>query len=148
MSKDTGNNFTNEFQETKTRKEREWEVSKCQSTLVHFVKEFNTVVTFSLPNLFRNILPLFHTVSKFMSVSWVTEQEVVPTIDRGPVDLFKHSLLLYLSFHIIENVSSSFLLHLPKWAVHKLNFWNGIFFSRWSRIYLGKFWDIAGSPPN
>lgn len=48
LNEDTGNHFRHKFEkETKTRKGR-GQVSICQSILVHFVKGFNTVITFSL----------------------------------------------------------------------------------------------------
>lgn len=131
LNEDTRNHFRHKFEkETKTRKGR-GQVSICQSILVHFIKGFNTVVPFSLTIPILIFFSLFHAVrKKFMSGSWVIEQEVVPTIHPGSVQEPSTSLSI-LQYHR-ECLIFSFLVHLLKWVIYHLSFWNGISFSNWS----------------
>lgn len=107
------------FRRRQTRKGRGREVSICQSILVPLVKEFNTVVAFSLPNPFLDIFfSFFHTVGKkFM---WVLNHWTRCSLHHQSwICTRTFPSLLYLSFdNHRECLIFSFLVHLAVSCLH------------------------------
>lgn len=109
--------------DTKTRKGREREVSICQSILVHFVKEFNTAVTFSLPNPFPDFSP-FPRVMEETRVRIVSHS--TGSTGRGPH--LQSWICTRTLYFLISPLTSPGMSHFPfpvqlLWrVVHKPNF--------------------------